>query len=99
MERALAFRDKGNEARFHDIDFRAMQRDPVGAVRGLYEWLGEPVSASFEAGMNRWWQENAQNREPGAHPEAATYGLDLDQVRPLFANYTARMASWTGERS
>ena len=99
MERALAFRDKGNEARFHDIDFRAMQRDPVGAVRGLYEWLGEPVSASFEAGMNRWWQQNAQNREPGAHPEAATYGLDLDQVRPLFANYTARMASWTGERS
>ena len=99
MERALAFRDKGNDARFHDIHFRAMQRDPVGAVRGLYEWLGEPVTATFEARMARWWKENAANREPSVHPDAATYGLDLDQVRPLFANYAARMASWTGDRS
>ena len=95
MERALAFRDNGNEARFYDIDFRAMQRDPVGEVRGLYHWLGEPVTDTFEAGMARWWKENAGNREPGVYPDPATYGLDLDRVRPLFADYSARMASWT----
>jgi hypothetical protein len=95
MERALAFRDNGNEARFYDIDFRAMQRDPVGEVRGLYHWLGEPVTDTFEAGMTRWWKENAGNREPGVYPDPATYGLDLDRVRPLFADYSARMASWT----
>jgi len=95
MERALAFRDSGNEARFYDIHFRAMQRDPVGEVRGLYDWLGEPVSETFEAGMIRWWTDNAENREPSVYLDAATYGLDLDQVRPLFADYSARMASWT----
>jgi len=95
MERALAFRDNGNEARFYDIDFRAMQRDPVGEVRGLYHWLGEPVTDTFEAGMTRWWKENAGNREPGVYPDPASYGLDLDRVRPLFADYSARMASWT----
>ncbi len=48
MKRALAFRDSPaaldrNDARFYDIHFRAMHNDPIGEVRGLYDWLGEPV--------------------------------------------------------
>jgi Sulfotransferase family len=95
MGRALEFRDAGHEARFYDIDFRAMQRDPVGEVRGLYAWLGEPVAPEFELGMARWWQENAEKRAPNPHPEAAFFGIDLARVRPLFADYTARIAGWT----
>lgn len=95
MDRALAFRDNGNEARFYDIHFRAMQRDPIGEVRKLYKWLDEPVTPQFEAGMARWWQENAQNREPNVHPQASTYGMDLNKIRPLFADYTSRIAAWT----
>jgi hypothetical protein len=95
MQRVLAFRDSGNDARFYDIDFRAMHRDPIGEVRGLYAWLGEPVSDDFEAGMARWWRHNSENRENSRHADAATYGLDLDRVHPLFADYTARAAAWT----
>jgi hypothetical protein len=95
MERALAFRDAGADARFYDIDFRAMQRDPIGEVRGLYEWLGEPVTAEFEAGMRRWWQENAENREEHEPPDPAVFGIDPDVIRPLFAHYVARMKQWT----
>ena len=40
MERALAFREAGNDHRFYDMHFRAVQRDPIAEVRGLYEWLG-----------------------------------------------------------
>jgi Sulfotransferase family len=95
MQRAIAFRDAGADHRFYDIDFRAVQRDPVGEVRGLYEWLGEPVTEDFVHGMERWWRENAQNREPNIHPDAAEFGIDLDQVHQLFADYTARMTAWT----
>ena len=95
MQRSLAFRDHGNDARFYDIDFRAMQRDPIGEVRGLYAWLGEPVTDEFAAGMSRWWKQNSENRESSVYADAATYGLDLDRVRPLFADYTARSAVWT----
>jgi hypothetical protein len=95
MKRTLAFRDNGNDARFYDIDFRAMQRDPIGEVRGLYAWLGESVSPAFGVGMSRWWKENAENREPNVHPNPSVFGLDLDAVRPLFADYTARVATWT----
>ena len=63
-DRALAFREAGNDDRFYDIDFRAMQADPIGEVRGLYEWLGEPVTDEFESRMQQWWTANAENREP-----------------------------------
>jgi hypothetical protein len=95
MQRALAFRAGGTDARFYDIDFRAMQRDPIGEIRGLYAWLGEPVTEVFEAGMRRWWQQNTEQREQNVHPDPAAFGIDLDQVRPLFAGYTAHMERWT----
>ena len=95
MSRALTFRDRGADHRFYDIDFRAMQADPIGEVRGLYAWLGEPVTEEFESAMRRWWAENAENREPSAHRDPAAFGLDLDQVRPLFAEYVARSRDWT----
>jgi hypothetical protein len=72
-----------------------MQRDPTGEIRGLYAWLGEPVTEVFEAGLRRWWQENNEQREQNVHPDPAAFGIDLDQVRPLFADYTAHMERWT----
>ncbi len=97
MGRAIAFRDGGADQRFYDIDFRAMGRDPIGEVLGLYDWLGEPAGPAFVAGMEAWWKDNAENREPATHPDASTYGLDLDEVRPLFADYRDRMAAWTAD--
>jgi len=95
MERVMKFRDTGADARFYDIDFRAMQADPIGEVRRLYDWLGEPVTAEFESGMRRWWAENAENREPAPRKDPAEFGLDLDWIRPLFAEYVARSQRWT----
>jgi hypothetical protein len=95
MERLLAFRAAGNDDRFFDIDFRTMQADPIGEVVRLYEWLGEPVTPAFEAGMARWWAEHAEHREENVHPDPATFGLDLDEVRSRFATYTAQMHDWT----
>jgi len=95
MDRALKFRDGGEDGRFYDIDFRAMQADPIGEVQGLYAWLGEPVTEEFESGMRKWWSDNAENREPSTHPDPETFGIDLDDVRPRFAEYTARAKEWT----
>ena len=101
MARALAFRDRVEAAggdRFYDIDFRAMQDDPVEQIRGLYAWLGEPVTEEFAAGMQQWWAEYAAKREPNVHPEPARFGIDLDQVRSLFAAYNARVPVWTADK-
>jgi len=67
-----------------------MQADPVGEVRRLYCWLGEPVTDEFESGMGAWWAENAEKREPHPKAEPHAFGLDLNAIRPMFANYTDR---------
>ena len=68
MERALEFRADGADDRFYDIDFRAMQDDPIGEVAGLYAWLGAPVGAQFEARMQSWWTHAAAERERAHTP-------------------------------
>ncbi|MCV6981937.1 sulfotransferase [Mycolicibacterium pulveris] len=87
MQRVMAFRAGGAENRFYDIDFRAMQADPVGEVTRLYGWLGEPVTAEFTARMRSWWVENAENREPHPKADPEVFGLDANAIRPLFADY------------
>jgi hypothetical protein len=91
MQRALRFRAGEADKRFYDIDFRAMQADPIGEVRGLYAWLGEPISDEFESRMRGWWAEAAAEREPSTHADPVAFGIDFDMVRPLFADYVARM--------
>src|SRR5205807_9213768 len=93
--RALAFRYEGNDERFFDMDFVAEQRDPIGEVKRLYAWLGGPVSAEFEAGMHGWWRAAAASRAANTHPDAATFGLTMETVRPLFADYIQHIAAWT----
>ena len=95
MQRTLSFRDAGHDDRFHDIDFRTMQADPIGEVRRLYAWLGEPVSDVFEERMRDWWATNAENREVHERSDPADFGLDPDALRPRFADYVARAATWT----
>ncbi len=56
-------------------------------VRGLYAWLGEPVTETFEAAMRAWWAENAEKREPHPKADPQSFGLDLDEIRPRFAHY------------
>jgi Sulfotransferase family len=95
MERALTFRAGGAEDRFYDIDFRAMQDDPIGEVNGLYAWLGAPVGPEFEARMQSWWEHAAGEREPSSHADPVAFGIDFDEVRPRFAPYVESARRWT----
>lgn len=93
MRRAIDFRERGNDARFYDIHFRAMQRDPLGEVRGLYAWLGQEVSPAFADAMTAWWESN-QQAERMSKPDPSKFGLDFDQVRAQFADYLKHMETW-----
>jgi hypothetical protein len=94
VDRVVKFRDGGADDRFFDIDFRAMQADPIGEVRRLYDWLGEPVTDEFEARMRSWWAENSENREPSPRADPQDFGLDFEAIRPLFAQYVDHSRRW-----
>lgn len=95
MDRALRFRADGAQDRFYDIDFRAMQADPIGEVTGLYAWLGQHVTDEFAARMGSWWTQAATEREASSHADPAMFDIDLDHVRPRFARYTDHANRWT----
>jgi hypothetical protein len=94
IARTLKYR-ADNEDRFFDIDFRAMQADPIGVVTSLYDWLGQDVSPEFERRMTQWWKRSAENREILERPGPEVFGIDVKAVRPLFAEYSARFTDTT----
>ncbi|MEE2056911.1 sulfotransferase family protein [Rhodococcus artemisiae] len=95
MQRALEFRAAGADERFYDIDFRAMQAEPIGRIEGLYRWLGEPVTEQFETQMRDWWMRAAAEREPSKSADPVEFGIVLEQVRPRFAEYLEKANTWT----
>lgn len=99
MERALLFRAAGAEDRFYDIDFRAMQTDPIGEVTSLYGWLGAAPTGQFITRMQSWWTHAAAEREPSSHADPVQFGIDLEEVRPRFARYVDCAHRWTAHRS
>lgn len=90
MQRMMDFRATGGEQLCYDIDHRDVQRQPIAAVEGLYEWLGVPVSPQFRSGMQRWWRDKAADREQASYESLESYGLTAEQVRDEFAAYSER---------
>ena len=92
LRRFIAFRDRVGEDRFYDLAFDDLQADPIGSVRGLYDWLGEDLPSSTVAAMQAWWDSSQGDRESGGGHRytAEEFGLDVDEVRERFAYYAER---------
>jgi hypothetical protein len=90
LMRLVEFRDRGNESRFHDLSFEAVQRDPMAEMEALYADLGDDLGAEARARMEAWWSESSEGRTGPHHYEAETYGLDPAEIRTQFAFYHDR---------
>jgi hypothetical protein len=92
LRRFLAFRDRVGQDRFYDIAFTDMQSDPVGSVRGLYDWLGEELTPETAAAMQEWWDGSQEDRSAGGghHYTAEEFGLNDDDLHERFSYYTDR---------
>jgi hypothetical protein len=90
LERLIEFRDRGNENRFHDLSFEAVQRDPIGEVTRLYAELGDDLTDDARRRMQDWWGESSKQRSGPHSYEPETFGLDLASVREQFAFYHDR---------
>lgn len=89
QRRVIAFRDEGGQdSRFFDVQFEAVQADPVREVANLYDWLGETLSAEAHAHMETWWRESRRERPAGYR--ATDFGLDLAALRERFRFYNER---------
>jgi hypothetical protein len=90
LERLIAFRDRGNESRFFDVAFEAVQRDPMAAVAQLYSELGDELTDETRRHMQAWWDDTSKERSGPHSYKAEMFGLDPATIRDQFAFYYQR---------
>ncbi len=90
LGRLIDFRDRGNEHRFVDLSFDAVQGDPIGQMTALYDALGDELTDTTRGRMEAWWAESATGRPGSGAHAAAEFGLDPTSVAAEFAFYSDR---------
>lgn len=90
LDRSLAFRADGREAKFFDIGFTAFQTDPIAQIRTLYEWLGRDFTPETEQRMRAWRDENPRDQHGTHQYDGADFGLTEEALATRFGAYRER---------
>ncbi|MCC6767150.1 MAG: sulfotransferase [Deltaproteobacteria bacterium] len=90
--RAIAVRRELGSGRFFDLGYRELVRDPLGAVRRIYERFGDELSPQAETAMSTYLATHPQNRHGRHLYSLEQFGLDAGSVRRLFEPYAAEFA-------
>jgi hypothetical protein len=87
VERPLRARDRIGDDRFFHMYYSEMMRDPMDVMRRIYDWAGDPLTPDVEARMQAWLSEHPQDRfAPNAYT-LDQYGLTVEMLTPIFAEY------------
>ncbi len=70
-----------------DLRYKDISRDPVAAVRGVYEFAGMPFSAQTAKGIETWLAENPADKHGRHVYTLEDYGLTEARVREVYADY------------
>jgi hypothetical protein len=87
VERPLRARDRIGDDRFFHMYYHEMMRDPMDVMRRLYEWADEPLTTETEARMQNWLAAHPQDRFALNSYTLDQYGLSVQQLEPIFAEY------------
>jgi hypothetical protein len=87
ITRPMKARERIGDDRFFDLHYAALMRDPIGAMRSLYDWAGDELTASTEQSMLAWLKRNPQDRF-GVQPYSLDgTGVTRADLEPVFAEY------------
>ena len=90
MRRLIAMRDAGNEHRFFDIHFTPFQKDSLGAIQRLYDFIGEELTREARLRMERWRAATPREKHGEHRYDAADFGLSTQGLRERFRFYSER---------
>jgi hypothetical protein len=92
MRRMMSFREAGNDHRFFDVNFKALQKDPWPLIAQLYDFLGEELTPQALQRMEAWRRNTPRDKHGEHHCDPAEFGLDPALLRRRFGFYSER---WT----
>lgn len=90
IEKAMAVRARSDPGQFHDLPFRELVADPVGAIARMYAHFGFDWTPEAEGRMRAWHAANPQHKHGGHRYSAERFGLSEDGIAERFADYARR---------
>jgi hypothetical protein len=87
VERPLRARDRIGDDRFFHMYYHEMMRDPMAVMRRIYDWADEPLSTETEVRMRNWLADHPQDLFALNTYSLDQYGLSVEQLEPVFAEY------------
>src|SRR5882672_5889686 len=100
MDKFLSERDRLAGNRICDIQYDEIRREPIGAVRRIYEYFGWTLSREAEQRMRVLVASNAQRESANHRYHLAQFGSSAEEVLSAFASYCQRfgLSSPDGEK-
>lgn len=90
IDNSMAVRRRCDAAQFYDLQFRDFQRDPLAAIRDIYDHFGLPLSDVATTAMHRFRAENPPDKRGEHRYELDTWSLSVDEIRERFRPYVER---------
>lgn len=87
VERPLRARERIGDERFFDLHYAALMRDPIGQMRELYDWAGNPLLPEVERAMLDWLGRHPQDRFGVHQYSLEEYGLTKADLTPVYDEY------------
>ncbi|MGI4748739.1 MAG: sulfotransferase family protein, partial [Janthinobacterium lividum] len=85
--RMMAYRKAHPELPIHDMRYKDIARDPVGSVRGIYQFANMEFTPDTEAGITSWLADNPADKHGRHSYTLSDYGLTEERVREVYADY------------
>ena len=90
MDKFLRERDRLAHNRICDIQYDEIRREPIRAVRRIYEFFGWPLSREAEQSMRVLIASQARRQSANHRYDLSQFGSSADEVLSAFAPYCKR---------
>ena len=87
IERTIGYKEKHGADSIYDLQYADIMRDPIAALRRLYEHFGEPLSAEAADAMMAYMAANPKGKHGRHDYRLEDYGLTADRVRRHYRDY------------
>jgi hypothetical protein len=100
MDKFLNERDRLASNRICDLEYNQIRRDPIAAVRRIYDHFGWSLSREAEQRMRVLVASNAQRQSANHRYHLSQFGSSAEEVLSAFASYCQRfgLSSPDGEK-
>jgi hypothetical protein len=90
LDTFLAVRDSAPAAQFLDVNFESIEREPLGTVERVYDFLGWPLTIDARTAMQRFLAANPKNKHGVHNYTLEQFGMSRAAETARFRKYCER---------